>query len=95
MKTNFKIFIFCILVPIFLYLLYIFLKLDTVGGFFENNEVTIKILLSIIICIGSVLLFLKSIKNKAVAWSVFSGIIFLLSIISILFVYTFRHGVGF
>ena len=84
---------FAIAVCILLYIFYIIFRLDTVGGFFERNEVVIKSFLSAIILICSIF-GIKYKKNNKL-WVVGYLMLSLLSVISILVVYGFRHGIGF
>ncbi len=89
-----------IIFPLFLFIIYRVMKLDTVGGFFEDNELAIKIILSITIMVGSIILFSNSVREikknkKEMLWIFTSIFTFFLALLSIILVYSFRHGVGF
>ena len=85
-----------VFLPSILYILYIFFKLDTVGGFFERQEISIKIILSLLVLFGSIINFFRGVKIKNSKKSlIFYGFMVILSIFSIVVVFSLRHGIGF
>ena len=86
-------------IPVFLYISYIVCKLDSSGGIYEYNEVSIKLFLSVVTCIGSIWSVVLYVSNRLLPKRALFIALYLfmiiLSLVSFAFIYGFRHGVGF
>lgn len=89
-----------IILPWCLILLYNFLKLDTKGGFLENNEALLKILLLLTSLCGNSLLLVsiltrRKLERLNVPLLILLFFVEIITVLSIWFIWGARHGFGF
>jgi len=88
-----------IILPIVILIIYNILNLDTKGGFFENNELFIKLILLSVSLVGSIVSYIDYLLVKgsyflSIGSLFFIFLIFVL-VLSILFLVSIRWGIGF
>ncbi len=100
-KSRKLFFIFGIIVPWILVLLYGYFRLETYNSFFENNETMIKILLLLVVIYSCCWVIYKEIKENRVRklknffYIIISWLALFVTLASMWFIFIFRHGVGF
>lgn len=101
--NNTIVFLTLVAVPAALFALYNALGLNTSGGFWEANEIGIKMVLAAVAFVGSGLIFVrngfyppKTVNSPShLVWLAVSVICMLVASLAFAIVWGFRHGIGF
>lgn len=97
------IFLTFVALPAILFVLYNILGLDAGGGFWEENEIGVKMLLAAVAFVGSGSIFVRNAffppkeanSPRHLIWLVVAIICLCISSLALAIVWGFRHGIGF